>query len=333
MQSANSGFSAAWWCRNRHLQTLWPYLFRRARLPALQHIDLETPDNDTFRLSISAVNTGPTVLILHGLEGRLQSHYARAMVTACHQRGWRAAFMHFRGCDGRPNRKWRSYHAGEMNDPALAIRFLKERFPTSPLMVVGYSIGGSALLNLLARHPVAVEVLAAAAVSVPYDLADAANVLDRGFSKLYQWRLLASLKRKIIQKQKFLPVHEPPLECRHWNSFWRFDNQITAPLHGFGNVDNYYAQSSAKQYLSQIATPTLLIHASDDPFMSHRSIPRQEELPDAIELELTEHGGHVGYVCGNLPLWPDYWLETRLCQYFAQKLIDIEGPTTAGPSR
>jgi predicted alpha/beta-fold hydrolase len=45
--------------------------------------------------------------------------------------------------------------------------------------------------------------------------------------------------------------------------------------------------------------------------MDHHSIPAQEFLPDNVHYQLTEHGGHVGFIGGTLRR-PKMWLEARI---------------------
>ncbi len=95
---------------------------------------------------------------------------------------------------------------------------------------------------------------------------------------------------------------------------------MTAPLHGFDGVHDYYQRASSRQFLPQIAKPTLIVHAKDDPFMKPDAIPLAAELSASTELQLCDTGGHVGFISGKLPGKPIYWLEQRIPQYFQQFL-------------
>ncbi|MCH9717545.1 MAG: alpha/beta fold hydrolase, partial [Gammaproteobacteria bacterium] len=99
-----------------------------------------------------------------------------------------------------------------------------------------------------------------------------------------------------------------------------FDEQITAPLHGFLSAEAYYRESSSRQFLNQIKTPTLIIHASDDPFMPPEAIPEEHELSSHVTLELSTKGGHVGFIAGKTPGKPMYWLDERTPQFLKQTL-------------
>ncbi len=318
--SMDGCFQPAWWCRGPHAQTLWARLARRLPDVALWRERLELPDGDFIDLDWTEHDGGPIVIILHGLEGSSESPYARGLLRALQQRGWRGVVMHFRGCSGEPNRLPRSYHSGDIGDLAFFVDTLRRREPQTPLAVVGFSLGGNVLLKWLGKTGAVLPVRAAVAVSVPYVLSDAAARLQRGFSRLYQWQLLRSLRRTVAEKRRRM---ELPLKIRNLSalkSFRDFDEYVTAPLHGFDGANHYYTVSSSRQYLRGIATPTLLLHAGDDPFMTESAIPRLDELSEFVSLEVSPRGGHVGFVSGAWPWQPRYWLDERIPAYLDRYL-------------
>ncbi|MEW6331306.1 MAG: hydrolase [Pseudomonadota bacterium] len=313
-------FQPAWWCRGPHAQTLWARLARRAPEIRFWRERLELPDGDFIDLDWSENGSGPIVVVLHGLEGSSESPYARGLMRAIEQRGWRGVVMHFRGCSGEPNRLARSYHSGDTGDLSFFVNTLRRREPHTPLAVVGYSLGGNVLLKWLGKAGGAAPLRAACAVSVPFVLRVAAERLDRGFSRLYQWQLLRSLRNGVAEKRERMKLPIRIRDLSTLKSFRDFDEHVTAPLHGFDGADHYYTVSSSRQYLKGIVVPTLLLHARDDPFMTETAIPGSRELSDAVSLELAAHGGHVGFVAGRWPWRACYWLEQRIPAYLERYL-------------
>lgn len=306
-----SDFRPLWWLGSPHLQTLWPVFFRNRPALALRAERLELADGDFLDLAWADVE-GPLVLVLHGLEGSLQSHYAAAVISALAGAGYRPVFMHFRGCSGEPNRLDRAYHSGETGDLAQVVAHVV-RVAGQPLFAaIGYSLGGNVLLKWLGEQGAAAPLTTAVAVSVPFRLQDGAGRMSRGLSKIYQRhlvrRLQAGYRRKFADRPSPLNVDIDAL-----GTFWSFDNQVTAPLHGFRDVRDYYGRSSSRQFLADIRRPTLILHALDDPFMFHDTVPTEAELSDDVTLELSRHGGHVGFVGGRL--LPRYWLEPRILRH------------------
>jgi len=316
-----SAFRPAWWLPSPHLQTLWPVLVKRRPLISLRRQRLELPDGDFLDLDWTPGDTGPIVVILHGLEGSSDSHYAGRLLESVHNYGWRGVVMHFRGCSGEPNRLPRTYHSGETGDVQLFVRHLRHAEPDTAIAVVGYSLGGNVLLKWLGETGEESLIACAVAVSVPFDLDDCARRLERGLSRLYQWWLLRSLRASTQRKSanKSAPIDLTSLD--KVRTFREFDDRVTAPLHGFTGVDDYYTRSSSRQYLAGIRVPTLVLHARDDPFMTPSALPAPDELSSAVTLELMEKGGHVGFVSGPHPWGARYWLEERIPQFLGHYLV------------
>ena len=307
-----SQFRPAWWLPGPHLQTLWPALFRPVPRLELNRERIELLDGDFIDLDWGPPHAGPLVVVFHGLEGSSRSHYAAGILTALDAAEYQGAVMHFRGCSGEVNRLSRSYHAGDTHDLNYTVGLLQERFPQRPVVGIGYSLGGNALLKWLGQTGLGNTLQAAVAVSVPFDLASATERLERGISRLYHRYLLnklrASAERKISRTD--FPVDLEGLKTLR--SLRAFDDQVTAPLHGYRDVDEYYSSASCRPHLQRIRKPTLILHARDDPFMTQEIVPNASELSPCTTLELSDRGGHVGFVAGTAPMQPRYWLEDRI---------------------
>ena len=313
---SESSFKPAWWLPGAHLQTLWPTLCRRnAKKLISKRERVELPDGDFLDLNWVGKGKGPIVLILHGLEGSIESTYAHGMMHAVLDRGWRGLFMHFRGCSGEPNRLPRSYHSGETADVDFVMRMVLKREPNTPMGAIGFSLGGNVLLKWLGETGRTNPLTAAIAVSVPFELNKSATRIRKGLSYFYERHFLQCLRTRLMKKfaGQELPVDLSVLS--KMKSLREFDDKFTAPLHGFSGVNEYYLLSSSRNYLSNIRVPTLLLQADDDPLMPPDVIPGPHELPEQVRLELTKGGGHVGFVSGHLPWKPRYWLEERVPQF------------------
>jgi predicted alpha/beta-fold hydrolase len=315
MPRVTSRFRPAWWLPGPHLQTLWPFLFRSPALADGRVERLDTADDDFLDLAWYGTTDGPVVLLLHGLEGGLDSHYIRRSVRALRAGGYQVCVMQFRGCSGVPNRLARSYHSGDTADLAFVLQQLRDS-GRAPFALVGFSLGGNVLLKWLGEQGERSGVRCAMVVSVPFRLNDAAVRMASGLSRIYQKYLIDSLVAKCEIKfaQHPAPTNTP---LRKLKTFRLFDDQVTAPLHGFAGVDDYYARASSRGFIPAIRTPTLILHASDDPFMYPDTPPTAAELPAAVHLELTAHGGHMGFVTGNWPWRARYWFTQRLLAWLA----------------
>ena len=316
-------FRAPWWLSSCHLQTLWPALIRRAPGVRFQRRRIELDDGDFIDLDETPPATAePVVLLLHGLEGSSSSPYIRGMASAIQSLGWQASVMHFRGCSGHPNRLPRTYHSGDTGDTAFVMQTLKREKPHSPLILVGFSLGGNVVLKLLGEQGVSTQAAAAVAVSVPMVLSECARRLESGFSRVYQRWLLKSLHGKFRLK---LNLRDAPIDFKEvskWRTFTASDHNVTAPLHGFSSATHYYTESSSRQYLKDIRVPTLIVQSRDDPFMTAAVLPQPGELSDFVRLEVSKTGGHVGFVQGAVPWRARYWLEERVPAFVKRSLAE-----------
>jgi len=311
-------FKPAWWLSNPHLQTMWP-TFLRSEIKGLEikRERIELPDGDFIDCDwLGQDSNKPIIFLLHGLEGTIESPYVKGMMKILNANGWRALFINFRGCSGEPNRLPRAYHSGETDDVEFIIKTIKNREPDVGLGAIGFSLGGNVLLKWLGETGTANPLKAAAAVSVPFELAKSCYRMTQGFSRVYQKHFLRALKKKMLLKFKNKQAPFSIDKLKALKTVKGFDDLVTATLHGFENADDYYAKSSSRQFLSSINIPTLLIQAADDPFMTKDLLPTVNELSGTITFELTEKGGHLGFVAGNSPWSPEYWLEKRIPDFF-----------------
>jgi uncharacterized protein len=318
-------YSPAWWIPGGHLQTLWGKLFRR-QAPAPTVMERwDTPDGDFLELHrLAADRDAPRVLFLHGLEGTVRSHYAQALLNEAARRGWGADLLIFRSCGSELNRTRRFYHSGETGDVGFVLDRIAEEFPTSPLAMAGVSLGGNVLLKFLGERmdDLPSQLKAAAAISVPFDLARSSRRINRGFSRFYQRFFLGSLRRKAQEKALRFPDLAPQSSIAGLRTLEDFDNLITGPLHGFQDAQDYYARSSSLPYLKTIRLRTLLLSAIDDPMLPPEVLDEVREVASenpALELDFVEKGGHAGFVTGSVPWRPFYYAEYRVGEFFAQQ--------------
>ena len=320
-----SQFEPAWWLTNGHAQTVYRTLTNRLQAPIDRYERLELPDEDFIDLAW-AVNGlschAPLIVLLHGLGGGVNSPYVAGLLLAFNQAGYRGVLMHLRGASHEPNRKPRAYHSGDTADFSYLLEVLDKREPSTQKAAVGISLGGNILLKWLGETGSQSLLQAAAAVSVPFQLHTVAKRINEGVSRLYQASLLRGLRDVFLKKLKIVNT-QFPLSAEalfSLKTLREFDQLLTAPLHGFSSVDEYYQQSSSRQYLRGIATPTLIIHALDDPFMYPDIVPNANEISADVTLELSQRGGHVGFIGGKTLGQPSYWLEERIPVFFKDYL-------------
>ena len=322
MPIIKSEFKPAWGLSNPHLQTLWATFFRTrfsTNANSLPEVDLnnkrlELEDGDFLDLVTTNIRNKPIVILLHGLEGSIESPYAKPLIKQLDNAGYGVCFVHFRGCSDEINRLPRSYHSGDTQDLQQVVDHLQTQYKQGVFAVIGFSLGGNVVLKWLGEQQDDAPVTTGIAVSVPFQLEHAGDRLEKSFSRVYQKHLISSCQKKY--KQKFVDKPSPlTVDVDQLNTFYSFDDKITAPLHGFTDADDYYQQCSSRQFLKHIQKPTLILHSKDDPFMWERTVPDENELSLSVELELSDSGGHVGFVGGKHLFNVEYWVDKRIIQW------------------
>lgn len=326
--SASLRYRAAWWVPGAHFRTLWGKLIRSREHVPTRHERWDTPDGDFIDLErLGACESGARLVILHGLEGSARSHYARGLLAAARRRRWAADVLVFRSCGDEPNRLLRSYHSGETGDLDFVVRRLIDANPRQPLVLTGVSLGGNVLLKWLGElgSQTPPQVVAAATISVPFDLARGSRHLQRGFSRLYESYFLRSLRRKAMGKATRFPGALDPVAISRAATLWDFDDAVTAPINGFRDATDYYDKSSSIHWLSRVRVPTLLLNAVDDPFLPSTVLDEVRAIAranPALQIEFVAKGGHAGFISGVVPWRPTYYAEARTIEYLAAALAD-----------
>jgi predicted alpha/beta-fold hydrolase len=265
------------------------------------------------------------LFFLHGLEGTIRSHYVGGFFAEAARRGWGADLLIFRGCGDEPNRAPRFYHSGDTGDLAFALDRVQREHSTSPIVVAGVSLGGNVLLKFLGERGDDVDdrIIAAATISVPYDLERGARHISTGFARIYDRHFLRTLRGKALAKLARYPGLFDETALERAESIYAFDNAVTAPVHGFSDAHDYYSRTSSLGFLDRIRRPTFLLSAVDDPFLPREVLEEVRAIAarnDCLELEFTEHGGHVGFVGGRWPWQPVYFAEWRVAEFLARQL-------------
>ncbi|WP_371194330.1 hydrolase [Glaciecola sp. SC05] len=319
-------FEAPLWARNSHIQTIYPKFFLRTPKIPFESVRIDTPDGDFLDLGLllpGSKQAPKTIAVLfHGLEGSQNSHYIQHLAEMLLKQNIASIVMHFRGCSGVINRRPRAYHSGETTDAQHCVKWIRQTFPEAQLLAAGFSLGGNMLLKLLGESD-GLGFKAAVSVSAPIQLAASAEAINKGFAKRYQSHLLKSMRQNLQEKMTAIDMrphlHVTAKELGNLKSFRLFDEHVTAKLHGFKDADDYYTKASAMPFLQNIRLPTLILHAKDDPFMDERVIPSTSQLSLSTAYEISQHGGHVGFMYGQ-PLAPKLWLPERISAFFQECL-------------
>jgi predicted alpha/beta-fold hydrolase len=261
----------------------------------------------------------PTIIAWHGIEGSTASNY----MLATAEKGFRAGFniirVNLRNCGGTEHLTPTLYHGGLSQDLRAVVQELIEKDQISRMLLVGFSLGGNMVLKLAGEYgdnppP---EILGVCAVSPSVDLSASAEMILKRSNWIYQQDFVRRLKRRIRTKQKLYPELYDISALRSVRTLRQFDDRFTAPAHGFADAADYYHRSSALRVIAQIRTPTLIIHAEDDPFIPFAPLLDAAIAENPCILLLgPKQGGHVAFISSTQNGDEDrFWAENRVIEF------------------
>jgi predicted alpha/beta-fold hydrolase len=308
-------FSPNFLLRNKHFNTAYRYYFSRIKIN-FSRKRMHTKDGDFLDLDFSAVNSSKVIVAIHGLEGSSNSTYIQLLTKKMNDSNYDVIAVNLRSCSGEPNNLLSSYHSGKSEDLVEVIQYIKNNFDYKSIYVVGYSLGGNITLKYMGEVGANSIVKKAVAVSVPCSLKGSSIAMTKKGNKLYVKNFLKTLIPKANAKFEKFPNSDLNIEkIRQAKNFSDFDNNYTAPTHGFENADDYYEKSSCTQYLKDIKKSTLLITSLDDPFLNEACFPIKEAKNSKhFHLLTTKYGGHVGF-CEHFNMKNNNWLENQILSF------------------
>ena len=258
-----------------------------------------------------------TVILVHGLEGSTLSQYMLGNAARAWAAGCNVVRMNMRNCGGTENMSPTLYHSGLSGDVAAVMRVLAGEKGLAAFALVGYSMGGNLVLKLAGEAGAAAPgyLKAVVGVSPAMDLAASADALHNPSNRVYEWKFLRGLRRRFRRKAELFPELYSATSLKDVATLRQFDDHVTARYSGFTGADDYYARAASSRVASQIAVPTLVMHALDDPFVRMLPDTRKALLANpAVRLLETAHGGHCAFLAPAVA-YDGYWAEKRLLDF------------------
>jgi uncharacterized protein len=260
----------------------------------------------------------PTLLLLHGIEGSIESSYMLGVAEKALRAGFHAIRINTRACGGTEDLSLTFYNAGLTADARAIIAELEEADGLTNLYVIGFSLSGNVALKLAgeygARAPRSLRGVAVVSPSV--DLALCAQAIESPSNFIYQRRFVNSLKRRLLRKAALAPGRYDVSSLSAIRTIRQFDDAYIAREAGYRDASDYYAKASALPFVPNIKLPTLIVHAQDDPFIPYAPLLSPEVSENRnVAVLLTEKGGHVGFL-GKPVMREDHrWAENRVIQF------------------
>lgn len=258
-----------------------------------------------------------TVIIVHGLEGSSLSQYVIGTGSKAWAAGMNVVRMNMRNCGGTEKLTSTLYHSGLSTDIGAVMRTLIEQKKLARIGLVGYSMGGNLVLKLAGDwgSNAPAELKAVAAVSPAADLGPSADAMHTPLNRMYEYKFLFSLIRRLRYKVSLFPeLYKMP--ARRPRTLREWDHVVTARYCGFTGADDYYYRAAAARVIDKITVPALVINSLDDPFI--RLIPETRVKISAnpnITLLETAHGGHCAFLAAPNG-YDGRWAERQMVRFF-----------------
>ena len=283
---------------NGHAQTILPSMFRKIPEPVYERERLELADGDFVDLDWFRATSDQLIILTHGLEGSSERHYVKETAKLFYERGWEALAWNCRSCSGEMNRNLRMYNHGDIADITEVINYATSKKQYKTIVLAGYSMGGNIGMKYLGVNgketPENIKV--SINFSAPTDLLSSVKLLDKPKSWFYSNRFRNKIWAKIQIKAKQFPGVVNSDNYKKVKKWEDFDNYFSAPVNGFENAQAFYRFASAKFFMDDIAIPTLLVNAKNDPILTPDCNPiKLAKNNPNFYLEMPEQGGHVGF--------------------------------------
>ena len=272
-----------------HQQTVISSFFHILLEPESKQKIIQLPDGDRLCLEITTPKdwkpTSPTVLMVHGLCGSHRSPYLVRLVKRLEPNGIRSVRLNLRGCGSGKGLSRYMYHAGRSEDVFEAIKQIKLETPESPILLIGFSLGGNIVLKLVGElGSLGKQFLSAViAVSPPADLYSSVVMLGHPDNAMYERYFISLMRSDVIYRHgkfKDLAAVSLPKQLK----LYEFDQIYTAPNYGFRDARDYYSKCSAAQYAADISVPCRVLLSEDDPIVSHKALDDDRRIFSATHL-------------------------------------------------
>ncbi|RYG17684.1 MAG: alpha/beta fold hydrolase [Chitinophagaceae bacterium] len=302
---------------NGHLQTIAPFFGVKRDNSLYQTEKLELPDGDFLELDWVRGGHDRLMIICHGLEGNSRSHYVQQMAQHFSAIGWDILAMHARSCGREMNRLPILYHGGSTEDVNAVVSKYANSYRS--LVLVGFSLGASMLLNFAAKYSMPANLRAIAAFSVPCDLRKSEQQIDRWINRVFAQKFLLKLKNKVRKLENLHPGIFDVNTLDGMKTIQAFTENFTAPFSGFKSLDEFYSAGSCLSSLPKISLPTLVVNAQNDPFLSDTSYPIDlARTSDYVFFDMPKSGGHTAFPITKTKSWMPVRLET-----FLREVVEI----------
>lgn len=303
------------WLFNTHLQLLFLGL-KKAFAPVLKYDRTDTlvaDDNGTTAvewLGLELPEDRPTLVLLHTISG--SAHSMREFVRYIHtQCGWRVALCVRRGHSGLPMTAAKYNTMGCTQDFRQQLDHIHRCFPDSALYAVGISAGSGVLARYLGEAGEDTPIKAAVGYCPGYNLEVAFGRAQSFYSRMMAKKLTRNFLTNNQSWFEHLPSYQKAIQSENLEEL----HDHLYEVGGYPDYDSYLENTNPMVPFRNIAVPTLMLNAKDDPVChidnAYEYIESMKEM-DNMLLVMTERGSHCAYFEG---LTAKSWANRLIAEY------------------
>ena len=305
-----SEFHPPWLLRSGHIQTMLSssgvrrFILPRAAQSVAQGAQTVMLDGgDGVRLTgaytaqQAIARARGMAVLFHGWEGSVDSTYVLQTGSRLLTDGWDVFRLNFRdhGDSGPLNEAL--FHSCRIDEVVHALLDAAQRWPTRPMCLAGFSLGGNFALRVaLQAARVGLPLSYVLAVCPIIDPGAGMFALEKRSSWMYQAYFLHKWRRSLRAKQKAFPQHKYFENGELRQNLRGLTAAMVSRHTDFASLQHYLdGYAVVGSTLQSLQIPGCILAASDDPVIPVSDF-HALRLPPSMELDIAPYGGHCGFI-------------------------------------
>ncbi len=313
--------------RNPHVQSIlasspvrrWKFRARHRALEARsRELILDCGDGVRLQGFHAAQDVLPEarglVVLLHGWEGSAQSSYMLNVGARLLAEGYDVFRLNLRDHGDTHHLNEAVFHSCRIDEVVGAVANVARQFPTRPLAIAGFSLGGNFALRVALRAPArGIELSKVVAVCPAVRPINILVELER--RRIYHDYFMRKWRESLRRKQQLFPGRYPLGADIYKLDMRGLTQELILRETDFGTLDAYFDGYAIHEgRLAELAMPGAILMAKDDPIIPVEDFATLQ-LPSHVRLDLTDHGGHCGFIRDwSLHSWAEDYLVAQLAE-------------------
>jgi predicted alpha/beta-fold hydrolase len=258
-------------------------------------------------------NQSGLAVLLHGWEGSSKSNYILSTGAHLFDKGFNVFRLNFRDHGDSHHLNPGVFHSCRLDEVIAALADMQQRTGASNWGIAGFSLGGNFALRVALKGPGSgLGVGRCVAVCPVLNPDHVLKTMETGptFYENYYDRKWA---RSLAKKQACFPDRYDYQEWYDLPDMRERTRYLATRYYGYRTLEDYFdGYSVADDRLAALQVPSSILSSIDDPVVPVSDLGSLPDNP-CIEISVTEHGGHCGYLKNwKLESWAEDYISRRL---------------------